>query len=68
MTSCHWMAHNVAEMTAKLMSSRWPASMLAKSRTDRESGRTNNVETSSIGDTRMYSAFGTPGGNNIDLK
>ena len=38
---------------AKLVSSRWPASMLAKSRTDCDSGRTMMICTSSIGDTRM---------------
>src|SRR2546429_8131769 len=61
-------AKSAVESTAKLDSSKWPASMLAKSRTDSESGRTNRVETSSIGVTRMYSATGTPGGNNIVLK
>ena len=43
----------------------WPASMLAKSRTVSENGRTRIVEMNSIGVTRMYSAFGTPGGNSV---
>ena len=54
--------------TAKLTSRRWPASMLAKSRTAMDSGRTKNTETNSMGVTRMYRATGTPGGNSTDLR
>ena len=42
-----------ADDDGELVSSRWPASMLAKSRTDSDSGRTMMIVTSSIGDTRM---------------
>ena len=68
MTRVIFKVNSVAVITAKLTSSRWPANMLAKSRTDNDSGRTKSVDTNSIGVTRMYRAFGTPGGNSIDLK
>src|SRR3954452_10622497 len=51
-------AHNVANVTRI----KWPASMLANSRTDSENGRTRNVEMNSIGITRIRIGFGTPGG------
>ena len=61
-------ANSAAESTAKLTSSRWPASMLAKSRTASESGRVKRMPTSSIGATSGRIGFGTPGGNGDDLK
>ena len=52
---------------AKVTSSRWPASMLAKSRTASENGRTRKVDRNSIGVTRTYRALGTPGGKSVEL-
>ena len=45
--------NSVMQSTAKVTSRMWPASMLAKSRTASEKGRTMNVEMNSIGVTRM---------------
>ena len=42
-------------MIAKIVSSTWPAAMLAKSRTARENGRRTNFEKNSIGTTRINS-------------
>ena len=47
---------------------RQPASEFAKRRTASEKGRTRKVEINSIGVTRMYRAFGTPGGNSAEAK
>ena len=46
----------------------WPAIMLARSRTASEKGRTRNSCTNSIGVTRTYSAFGTPGGKRCPVR
>ncbi len=55
-------AHRLMVMTAKATNKMWPARRFAKSRTASEKGRTRNVETSSMGVTNRYRAFGTPGG------
>src|SRR6478672_13401949 len=55
-------AHSAALSTANVTRMRWPASMLAKSRTASEKGRTMNVETNSMTMTSGRIAFGTPGG------
>ena len=44
-------------MIAKIVSSRCPAVMLAKSRTASENGRIRNFEKNSIGTTRNFSAM-----------
>jgi hypothetical protein len=49
-----------AKKTARM---RWPAIMLASSRTARVTGRTTNVEMNSIGVSRGYRNGGTSGGN-----
>ena len=55
-------ANSAAHSVAKVTRIRWPASMLAKSRTDSENGRTMNVEMNSMNTTSGRIAFGTPGG------
>src|SRR5258706_7733099 len=55
-------AQSAALRTANVTRIRWPASMLAKSRTASEKGRTMNVETNSMIITSGRIAFGTPGG------
>jgi len=53
MTRLTPLTHSAAEITAKVTSTKWPASMLAKRRTASDSGRTMIVDTNSIGVTRM---------------
>src|SRR3981081_2976411 len=60
--------HSAAVRTANVTSKRWPANMLAKSRTAREKGRTKKVETNSMSATSGSNATGTPGGNITFLK
>ena len=48
MTSSAVFENRAADSTAKVTSSRWPASMLAKSRTAREKGRTKTVEIEAV--------------------
>src|SRR5689334_19828685 len=61
-TTVGFSAHSAALNTAKVTRIRWPASMLAKSRTASEKGRTMNVETISMMKTSGRISFGTPGG------
>ena len=62
-----WVSAVTSELvsSAKVTSRMCPASMLAKSRTISENGRTKMLEMNSIGVTRMYRATGTPGGNSV---
>ena len=57
-----------AVRTAKVASSRWPASMLAKSRTARAKGRTKMSDTKLMTANKGSTNTGTPGGNMIDLR
>jgi hypothetical protein len=63
-----FLAHKFSHSTANVTNKRWPASMLAKSLTASEKGRTKNVETNSITATRGSKAPGTPGGITVFLK
>jgi hypothetical protein len=56
------------QRTANVTSSRWPAIMLAKSRTARLSGRVTRMPSSSMRNTSGRIAFGTPGGMVAFLK
>ncbi len=66
-TAMTLLVKRAAQSTAKVTSSRWPASMLANSRTARVNGRTRSVDRNSMGTTRMSSDLGTPGGISTDL-
>src|SRR5574341_1414231 len=56
------LAKSAAHNTENVTRMRCPASMLAKSRTASENGRTRNVEMNSIGMMRTSIGMGTPGG------
>ena len=55
--------NNASDSRANVTSRMWPASMLAKSRTVSENGRTRIVEMNSMTPTSGLSAVGTPGGH-----
>ena len=50
------------EMMANVISSKWPANMLAKSRTHSDSGRVMRIVISSMNINSGRIGFGTPGG------
>src|SRR5512135_35907 len=54
MTTVKLAAHSAAVNTANVVRMRWPASMLAKSRTISENGRMMNVERNSMGASSTY--------------
>ena len=62
------LANSAAQSTENVTRIRWPASMLAKSRTASEKGRTRNTETTSMITTSGRIAFGTPGGTTEFLR
>ena len=62
-------AWNIASLSRANVTSRmWPASMLAKSRTVSENGRTKIVEMNSIGVDEDVQRLGHAGGEQVALK
>jgi hypothetical protein len=61
-------SQSAVDSTANVTRMRWPASRLAKSRSDSENGWIRNCVANSIGVSRTYIALGTPGMNMTFLR